>query len=37
MWSMVSEIHSTIGFDYQSYTTENRTRFDRAFDAFKDI
>jgi thiamine kinase-like enzyme len=37
MWSMVSEIHSTIGFDYQSYTTENRTRFNRAFDAFKDI
>ena len=37
MWSMVSEIHSTIGFDYRSYTEENRARFDRAFEAFGEI
>lgn len=36
MWSMVSEIHSTIGFDYRAYTAENRARFDRAYDAFKE-
>ena len=34
MWSMVSEIHSTIGFDYKTYTHENRTRFDRAYAQF---
>ena len=34
MWSMVSEIHSTLDFDYASYTTENRARFDAAHDAF---
>ncbi len=30
MWSMVSEIHSTIDFDYVSYTAENMARFERA-------
>ena len=34
MWSMVSEIHSTLDFDYASYTAENRARFDTARDAF---
>lgn len=37
MWSMVSEIHSTIGFDYKTYTAENRARFDAAYDAFQEI
>lgn len=37
MWSMVSEIHSTIGFDYKSYTAENRARFDAAYAAFQEI
>ncbi len=35
LWSMVSEIHSTIDFDYAGYTAENRARFERAYDAFE--
>lgn len=35
MWSMVSEIHSTLDFDYVAYTTENLQRFDTAFGAFQ--
>jgi len=35
MWSMVSEIHSTIDFDYAAYTAENQERFNRAFDRYK--
>ncbi len=34
MWSMVSEVHSTIDFDYRAYTAENLTRFEAAFAAF---
>lgn len=34
MWSMVSEIHSTIVFDYSGYTAENLARFKRAYDNF---
>lgn len=34
MWSMISEIHSTIDFDYAAYTAENLARFNRAFDTF---
>ncbi len=34
LWSMVSEIHSTLDFDYTAYTDENRTRFERAYDRF---
>lgn len=30
MWSMVSEIHSEIDFDYRAYTAKNRARFDAA-------
>ncbi len=33
MWSMVSEIHSTLDFDYIAYTTENLARFERAHAA----
>ncbi|MFO1210950.1 MAG: phosphotransferase [Amaricoccus sp.] len=36
MWSMVSELHSTIDFDYAAYTAENRARFDAAFAAFEE-
>jgi thiamine kinase-like enzyme len=32
MWSMVSELHSTIQFDYAAYTAEYLQRFRRAFD-----
>ncbi len=34
MWSMISEIHSTLDFDYAAYTAENLARFERAYDAF---
>ncbi|MFP3543354.1 phosphotransferase [Rhizobium sp. SIMBA_035] len=35
LWSMVSEIHSTIDFDYAAYTAENLARFERAYNAFE--
>jgi thiamine kinase-like enzyme len=35
MWSMVSEVHSTIDFDYGAYTADYRARFERAFAALK--
>ena len=31
MWSMVSEIHSTLDFDYVAYTEDNLARFERAW------
>lgn len=34
MWSMVSELHSAIDFDFEAYTSENLARFERAFGAF---
>lgn len=34
MWSMVSEIHSRIDFDYRAYTDENLQRFERAWAEF---
>ena len=34
MWSMVSETHSTIDFDYVTYTDENLARFRRAYNIF---
>ena len=37
MWSMVSEIHSALDFDFVAYTRENLTRFDAAFDAFRTL
>jgi len=33
LWSMVSEIHSTLDFDYAAYTAENLDRFERTYDA----
>ncbi len=35
MWSMVSEIHSKLDFDYVAYTRENMERFRRSYDSFK--
>jgi hypothetical protein len=32
MWSMVSEITSNIDFDYSSYTAENLSKFNKAFN-----
>jgi len=37
MWSMVSEHHSTIDFDYVAYTDENLRRFDAAWTAFQEM
>ena len=37
MWSMVSEIHSTIDFDYSGYTAENLDRFYSSLDNFKQL
>jgi len=34
MWSMVSEIHSELDFDYSAYTAENLARFEAAFGDF---
>ncbi|MEQ8266506.1 MAG: choline/ethanolamine kinase family protein [Parvibaculum sp.] len=36
MWSMVSEIHSKIDFDYAAYTAENLSRFNATYKAFKE-
>jgi hypothetical protein len=36
MWSMVSEIHSSLDFDYIAYTDENLARFESAWSAFED-
>lgn len=37
MWSMVSEIHSTIDFDYATYTATNLARFESALATFDDL
>ena len=34
LWSIVSEIHSTLEFDYVNYTAKNLTRLEQAFEAF---
>jgi hypothetical protein len=35
LWSMVSEIHSDIDFDYPAYTAENLARFHAAVKDFQ--
>ncbi|MEM1275815.1 MAG: choline kinase family protein [Pseudomonadota bacterium] len=35
LWSMTSEIHSDLDFDYAAYTTENMDRFTAAFADFQ--
>lgn len=37
MWSMVSEVHSQIDFDFDAYTAENLDRFERAWADFERI
>ncbi len=37
MWSMVSEIHSAIDFDYSDYTAENLARLEAALDDFRNM
>jgi len=36
MWSMVSELHLQVDFDYVAYTTDNLARFERAYAALAD-
>jgi len=35
MWSMISEIHSELDFDYVAYTRENLERFERVYGEFR--
>jgi len=37
LWSIASEIHSTLAFDYVDYTKKNLTRFDNAYEAFRQM
>ena len=37
MWSMVSEIHFTLIFDYVKYTTDNLERFEKTFAQFEKL
>jgi thiamine kinase-like enzyme len=37
LWSMVSEIHSQLDFDYVAYSDENLARFERAWQAFSEL
>ena len=37
MWSMVSEIHSTLDFDYVRYTTDNLDRFENTYANFEEL
>lgn len=37
LWSMVSEIHSTLDFDYVAYTSENMARFEQAYHALQQL
>ncbi|MGD9183153.1 MAG: phosphotransferase [Desulfobacterales bacterium] len=37
LWSIVSEIHSTLDFDYVDYTSKNLARFEHAYEAFRQI
>ncbi len=37
LWSMVSEIHSTIDFDFNAYTQENLQRFESAYQKVKQL
>jgi len=35
LWSIVSEIHSTLNFDYEKYTEKNLGRFEKAHTTFQ--
>ena len=37
LWSFVSEIHSTLDFDYGEYTRKNLARFENAYDGFQQM
>ncbi len=35
LWSMVSEFHSTLDFDYSKYTADNLAKFNRSLEQFR--
>jgi thiamine kinase-like enzyme len=35
LWSIVSEIHSKLDFDYEEYTAKNLSRFEIAYESFR--
>jgi len=37
MWSMVSEVHSSIDFDYRAYTEDNLARFEAALETLDQL
>lgn len=37
LWSIVSEIHSTLDFDYVNYTAKNLSRFENALETFRQM
>lgn len=37
MWSMISEIHSTLDFDYRAYTADYLARFERTYREFEQL
>jgi thiamine kinase-like enzyme len=37
LWSIVSEIHSTLDFDYVNYTSKNLSRFEKAYEEFRQM
>ncbi len=37
LWSIVSEIHSSLDFDYVSYSSKILSRFENAYDAFRQM
>lgn len=37
LWSIVSEIHSTLDFDYVNYTGKNIARFEKAYESFRQM
>ena len=37
LWSIVSEIHSTLDFDYVSYTGKNLSRLENAYESFRQM
>ena len=37
LWSMVSELHSDLDFDFAGYTAENLARFERALADFREM
>jgi len=36
-WSLVQELNSALGFDYQTYTDENFRRFEAAWHAYRQV